>query len=42
MLGTGVSFEFTTYVGLPVTQGNQNDANDNLYNFRLTLGGKGN
>jgi hypothetical protein len=22
--------------------GNVNDANDNLYNFRLTLGGKGN
>jgi len=42
MLGTGVSFEFTLNVGAPVTQGNQNDANDNLYNFRLTLGGKGN
>jgi hypothetical protein len=40
--GIGVSPDFTLNVGAPVTQGNQNDANDNLYNFRLTLGGKGN
>jgi prepilin-type N-terminal cleavage/methylation domain-containing protein len=40
--GAGVSNDFTVNVGVPVTKGNQNDANDNLYNFRLTLGGKGN
>jgi hypothetical protein len=26
----------------PVTTSNQGDADDNLYNFRLTLGGRGN
>ncbi|MFL5241414.1 MAG: type II secretion system protein [Gemmataceae bacterium] len=39
--GLGVSSDFTTNVGAPTTLGNQNDANDNLYNFRLSLGGRG-